>query len=397
MPRKYPVWERKLIYMVRAGSHAYGTSTPVSDIDLRGICLLDRENVYGNQRFQQYEPKKEAKKVNDIVVYGVIKFLNLAATCNPNIIELFAIDDGNILYMDDLMERIRSKIDLFLTLKARHSFSGYAFAQLKLIERHRKYLLNPPKAPPQRSAFGLPEHRSVIGADEMNAYMWLVTQLLEQTAAGSKLSQSTKDELDGIDWTGMVQSAQLPENCAPVLKDLTAVSEEMIQAVMAERRYKNAMKQWQGYQEWKKNRHPERAKLEAKFGYDTKNALHLCRLMNMGIEILEGKGVIVKRPEAEWLLSILRGAMKYEELVEWAKKKDKEIIVAEANSKLPHDPDFKKIEELQMELVEEGLSGFDAPIGLLHDLKILGEKYDYENPWSTVKQPKEGKKRRKRA
>jgi len=44
--------------------------------------------------------------------------------------------------------------------------------------------------------------------------------------------------------------------------------------------------------------------LEAKFGFDTKHAMHLIRLLRMAREILETGVVHVKRPDAEELSAI---------------------------------------------------------------------------------------------
>ena len=43
-----------------------------------------------------------------------------------------------------------------------------------------------------------------------------------------------------------------------------------------ERAYRAALKHWQNYQGWRANRHPERAALEAVYGYDTKHAATCC-------------------------------------------------------------------------------------------------------------------------
>ena len=351
MTNKRPVWERKLIYMVRAGSHAYGMATPESDVDLRGICLLDKENLLGHTHFATYDPKDSD---NDLCIYSLPKYLDLALTCNPNVIELLAVADEDVLFIDSMVEHLRSNINLFLTKKARHSFSGYAFSQLQRIQRHRSYLLDPPTEAPKRSDFGLPEHRSVLNKEELNAYMWLTTQLLKQAAAGSKLSQATREELEEIDWVGMVQSADLPENSAPILEDLTGMTKELIRAV-----------------------------LEQKYGYDCKHASHLCRLYKMGIEILEGKGVIVKRPDAEWLLSIRQGAMTYEELLEWMDQKEKEMEEADANSMLPHHPDREAVEKIQIDFLESGFA-YQAPLQWLYDHKIFGENYTYTSRTNDV-------------
>jgi predicted nucleotidyltransferase len=84
------------------------------------------------------------------------KFLKLAADCNPNIIEFLYVDK-NIIISTPIWEKIRNSRDLFLSKKARYTFSGYAISQLLRIKRHRGYLLDGVKHKPSRCDFGLPE------------------------------------------------------------------------------------------------------------------------------------------------------------------------------------------------------------------------------------------------
>ena len=71
--------------------------------------------------------------------------------------------------------------------------------------------------------------------------------------------------------------------------------------------YRQARRDWENYQSWKKNRNPARARLEAQFGYDTKHAQHLIRMLRMGIEILRDCEVRVRRKDAAELRAIRAG------------------------------------------------------------------------------------------
>ena len=79
--------------------------------------------------------------------------------------------------------------------------------------------------------------------------------------------------------------------------------------------YRKAKHDHEHYWSWKNNRNESRSTLEEQYGYDTKHASHLIRLMKMGCEILAGEGVIVRRPDADFLLEIRNGLLTYEELV----------------------------------------------------------------------------------
>jgi len=122
-----------------------------------------------------------------------------------------------------------------------------------------------------------------------------------------------------------------------------------------ERRYREAKRHWANYQTWLRQRNEARAKLEAEYGYDTKHGMHLVRLMRMGVEILEGRGVIVRRPDAEELLSIRNGAWSYDKIVEWAEAQDARMQALYTTSKLPKKPDAHRVNELLMNILENWL------------------------------------------
>ena len=120
--------EKHLIYKHYHGSLMYGTNHADSDTDIRGICVMPKEYYIGLKRFDQYEDK-----INDIVIYDVKKFVQLAMNCNPNIIESLWVADQHILYMNDFGKRLRKNRHLFLSKKLYHTYSGYAYSQAQKI------------------------------------------------------------------------------------------------------------------------------------------------------------------------------------------------------------------------------------------------------------------------
>ena len=59
----------------------------------------------------------------------------------------------------------------------------------------------------------------------------------------------------------------------------------------------------------------KRKELVEKFGYDTKNASHLIRLLKMGIEALTTGELLIERPDNNMLLEIKRGEWKLERVL----------------------------------------------------------------------------------
>jgi len=120
-----------------------------------------------------------------------------------------------------------------------------------------------------------------------------------------------------------------------------------------EKKYKTAKDHWDSYQNWKKNRNPKRAAIEAKYGFDCKNAAHLFRLLNMAIEILEKGEVIVTRPDAKDLLEIRNGKYSYEQLMDVVQEKSEKIEELFKKTTLPKKPNINKIHDIVYEMVME--------------------------------------------
>jgi predicted nucleotidyltransferase len=135
----------RTIYLVQHGSRAYGTFTETSDYDYRGVVIPPKEYFLGFSKFEQTEYKGDHEET---VIYEFRKFVNLAAEANPNMIELLFIDPSHFIKCTSIAEELLEHRQEFLSKKIKFTFSGYAIAQLKRIETHRKWLLTPPQSPP---------------------------------------------------------------------------------------------------------------------------------------------------------------------------------------------------------------------------------------------------------
>lgn len=348
-----PSWlADRLILLVRQGSHAYGTAGEQSDVDLRGVALAPREVYLGyRQTFEQFEQSQP----EDVVIYELRKLVRLGAECNPGIFEMLWVEDEDILAMQEAGQRLRQERRAFLSKKARFTFAGYARHQLQRLRNHRAWLLDPPKAPPTRGEFGLPE-RTVIPADQLAAAEAAIKKQLDRW-------QPTLPELD----PGARQA--LLESWAALLEEMSLGARErfisaghglgyddnFLELLDRERQFEGKLKHWRQYQQWKKHRNPGRAALEAQFGYDTKHAMHLVRILRMGKELLATGEVKVRRPDAQELLSIRAGAWSFEELLTWAENQDRELDALLETTQLPNEPDHARLENLCKELIAASL------------------------------------------
>lgn len=94
----------------------------------------------------------------------------------------------------------------------------------------------------------------------------------------------------------------------------------------------------------------KRKGLVDKFGYDTKNAQHLIRLLRQGIEFLQTGELIVERPDAEELKQIKLGAWSVEKVKREADKLFKQMEEAFLKSTLPDGCEAEKIHRLVAEI-----------------------------------------------
>ena len=75
--------KNNIIYLTIHGSLAYGTATPESDLDIRGIFIPPKKYFLGAlDRCEQ----AEFKEPHDIVIFELRKFVHLALDNNPNVI-----------------------------------------------------------------------------------------------------------------------------------------------------------------------------------------------------------------------------------------------------------------------------------------------------------------------
>jgi hypothetical protein len=360
--------EKRTILLVRAGSRAYGTSRPDSDVDVRGVAVSPQSYRDGFVRhFEQADKKSEVAVFQkylspeeqeitavdglDGVIFDIRKYMPLASECNPNVLESLFVDKADVLLVTPGGELLREHREAFLSQRALHRFRGYAFAQLKRIKLHRNWLLNPPTHQPTRAEYDLPE-RTVIPADQL---------------AAAQAEVKKKVDSWEIDFSGLGEAEVLyiqeqmhnhlteihvgKEEKFDIAARLLGYSTNFIKLLDQERRYQAAQTAWKQYQEWKENRNEKRSELEKKHGYDTKHASHLVRLLHMCREILTEGKFLVRRPNAKDLLAIRDGAWTYDQLLEWAEREDADLIDLARSTNLPRSPDMKFLDALCQEVV----------------------------------------------
>ncbi len=389
--------EKNTIYVTLHGSQAYGLANQFSDTDVKGIAIPPREVEYHlYHRFDQAENhpslekrlehlKNPANPKFESTVYSLRKFFLLAAEVNPNIIELLWTEPKDHFVFESPMEKIIANRDMFLSNKARYTFAGYAMAQAKKIERHRKWIVLGEVLPPNREDFGLPSE-APKGLDDIHGFIkskveqWNLNQFPLDEMQRNELKDTLWEVLTNM--TGQeISVANWPDRYAEGIiyrmKEEFNLKDDVVNYIHAERAYSKAKQVYESWVSWKKERNPARRALEEKSGYDTKHASHLVRLMRMGYEILSEGKVLVNRVgiDADELLSIKNGGWTFDQVMEFKDDMERKLDAEYLRQKgaavkpLPNTVDKDKLNKFYHEICEEYWNMNDYGVSNISKLK----------------------------
>ena len=93
-------------------------------------------------------------------------------------------------------------------------------------------------------------------------------------------------------------------------------------------------------------KHGQRPELEALYGYDTKMAMHMIRLLQEGIELMKTGRLTFPRPEKELLLQIRKGDWSREAVELYFAELEAELRATELISPLPRNIDRAKVSSI---------------------------------------------------
>ncbi len=351
-----------IIFEGIVGSQSYGIATPTSDVDKKGVFIQDQDSILGFGYVDQVNDTK-----NDQTFYEIKRFLELLASNNPNILELLNLPEDCIVYKDPIFDLVLEHKNEFITKMCRHSFGGYAVEQIRKARGLNKKISNP--MDPKRkevldfcyvAEFGrsipvkdyLQEYRlknqycGLVSLDHMK-YMYAVyyDRVAELNAKGIPMGVCSSLGFKGIvsdeKESNDVSTSSVPKGMIPEFT-----------MYFNKEGYSSYCKDYKDYFDWVEKRNPERYNDNIGHGgnYDGKNLAHCHRLLDMAIEIGEGKGINVRRTNREELLSIRRGEYDYDKLVEEAENKIKRMDDVFESSALPRSIDRDFINDLLIKI-----------------------------------------------
>ena len=310
-----------LIFLVYGGSHAYGTATPNSDIDIRGCAFNKKTDLLGLSKFEQVIEER-----TDTAIYSFNKLINLLINVNPNCIELLGCKPEHYLIFSPIAQEMIDNRKIFLSRRAINSFGGYAAQQLRRLQNAVA-----------RDALTESEKEKHILGSIKNAMMCFNEKYADFDEGAIKIyiGKSNKEDSEIL--------MDITLKGYP-LRDYKSMWSEMNEVVKA----------------YGKLTHRNRKKDELHLN---KHAMHLIRLYLMAIDIFEKEEIITYRENDLDLLTSIRngkymnsdGTYQYE-FFELVDEYEKRLAYAAENSSIPVKPNYKQIEEFVISVNERIIS-----------------------------------------
>lgn len=335
------------------GSQAYGTATPNSDIDIKGIYI---QNIYDVASFK-YQQQIMLNK--DTTFYEVKRFLELAGSANPTILELMWMPDRCIQIKDPLYTKyIESNRDIFLTKECCNSFMGYAYQQIYKAKGLNKKMnweqdrITRKKPIDFCKFLWLPDWKHKKDIRLSNKIDLITLNWFNQDFYALTKIDNTK-QLYKFWYIKMPQQEWTRPLCNNDDLIMTAIPADIDAKLLAIVQYdldgfQAHCREYNQYQTWLKERNESRYVDVQNHGQkiDGKNLMHCYRLMDMAEEIVKEHKIIVERPNRQELLDIRYGKYDLQTLIDRAEEKIETIKEAYKNSDLPDKVDKEKVNEI---------------------------------------------------
>jgi predicted nucleotidyltransferase len=343
-----------IIFSAISGSNAYGTNTPESDRDIRGVFVQPLNDVLKYGFVDQVSDEK-----NDVTFYEIGRFMHLVAGNNPNILELLAVPDDCIIYRHPLFAILEYYKYDFLSKKVRWTFAGYAIDQ---IEKARGYNKKMNWEESQMTRKTVLDFCYVLkDAGSMPVKQWIETEVIKKPWLKTREFSQKNFGLSAIDhghdlytmfftqdpiW-GIVSDEEKANQVQ--LFSIPKGLDEVGYLYFNKDGYSSHCKKYQEYQIWLKERNPNRFKMNKAHGkqYDSKNMMHTYRLLLMAHELAKGELRVRRTPEEiEKLMKIRKGEYEYEDLLREAEAMKDGLEEAFAKSSLPEKPNVEQVQEI---------------------------------------------------
>lgn len=291
---------RNKILVIRTGSHLYGTNTSKSDEDFCGIFLPSEDMVFGYEQFERgvvdlsvvskRDDGKNDEDAIDFVMYEFRKFIKLSVDNNPNILEMLFVNDENIVDMNGFGEELL--------------YNKFLFPSLKLVDKFLKYASSQ-------------KHKMIIRSENYH-------DLEKASEYFDNIVNEDRKKL-------LVEIANEKLGFIKVGKNSIKIGDLNFQKHLMLRKVDGAIKE-------RLSKATNRKNLLIKYGYDTKFAANLIRLLVEGIELLETGGLEFPMKERKLISDIKTGKHKITEVLKMAEEYEDQVDSLVKETRLPTYP-----------------------------------------------------------
>lgn len=348
-----------MIFKAVVGSHAYGTNVEGSDIDIKGVYIQSPEDVLINGYREQETVNK------DETYFELRRFIELCCKGNPTVLELLFSPEDCIKYEHPVWAMLKAERMGFLSKACKYSFGGYAYSQIAKSDGLEKkmnwerdrvtrkgvldfcYVIDPEsdfKSLPLQAYLKRSgkdqKFYGLVAVDHFRfTYMMFYDYLAEMNSTSERLAKTNPFRFKGI-----VQDVET--SCDISLSEVPSYAKRDAIMYFNKDGYEKHCKEYKSYTDWLEKRNVQRYVDVNAHGQkiDGKNLLHCCRLLSVGMEIAQGKGIIVRRPDAGWLKDIRHGKLDLKKIQEYCNNKMKamDALYDSEECKLPYSVDRGK-------------------------------------------------------
>lgn len=365
-----------ILFEVITGSQAHGTNTESSDIDKAFVYILPQDDILGNKY------KEQLKIHKDFMGYEIKRFLELLKKGNPTILELLNSPKDCLILKHPAFDILLKEKDKFVTKVCESAFYGYAKQQRQKAEGLEKLQNWEAQRVVKKNPIDF--CYAIVGYDAIPVRKWLDEKGLDQLFCALTAVTHCRDLFAVFyDYEAHnVFSERIPKDQRDELKAKKIAAGETLglgykgiafedsndirlsNIPIEERRnsighisynkdgYRKHCDDFKKYQTWLEERNEKRWVEIKGHGQqiDGKNMMHFMRLVLIGKEIAEGKGINIRRPDAQELLKIRRGEISLLELFEKSDSILAEMKMLFQNSNLPDEVSDEFIHEKLVEI-----------------------------------------------
>ena len=347
-----------LIFKTIVGSQAYGTATPTSDVDYKGIYIQPVDDLLS------FKYKEQVERGKDESYYELRRFLQLLQSANPTMLELLFMPEDCIIEKHPVFDLIVEHRHRFLTTKCLNSFGGYAIQQIKKAKGLDKKMNYEKERVERRTPF----YFCYVYEDGKSIALekYLQREKLKQEFCGlaavdhfancyalyydynSEFGTQSNRPTPPKGYRGICIDDGNHMRLSNIPKGETSIA----LVYYNKDGYSMHCKDFNDYTVWLENRNTQRF-IDVK-GHDQKidgkNILHCRRLLDMAKEIATEKTINVRRPNAKYLLSIRKGEVDIQSIIDQAESDITGLDLLFEQSGLPVEVDQDFVNELILEV-----------------------------------------------